>query len=209
MGDKILIGDDRMKICRVEECNNKHFAKGYCRKHYKQMYRHGQISKTIYDCNEFVKHETYAEMIIFDKNGNEKNRTLIDLEDIERIKEYKWCESHNYIICRELNVRLHRFIMNCPEELVVDHINHNPLDNRKENLRICTSQQNNMNRSIQSNNTSDTVGVSWRKDRNKWRAYITLNGKQKTLGLFVLKEDAIKARKEAEEKYFGEFRNKE
>ena len=91
----------------------------------------------------------------------------------------------------------------------VDHINHNGLDNRKENLRIVTHKQNKFNNPILSTNTSGVTGVSWSKQKNKWRAYITIDNKQKSLGYYFNKEDAIKARKEAEEKYFGEFRNKE
>ena len=56
-----------------------------------------------------------------------------------------------------------------------------------------------------SNNTSGHKGVTFDKSRNKWMAHIKLNGKHKTLGRFVKFEDAVKARKEAEEKYFGEY----
>ena len=194
-------------MCKVEGCtNDKILAKGLCNKHYKQLYRHGKIIKTIYEPNDIVCYETYAEIIIRNKQGEERARSLIDLEDVNRVSQYKWCISHNYVLCRELNVRLHCFLMcNTNEELVVDHINRNTLDNRKENLRLATMQQNAMNRSVQPNNTSGIPGVSWRKDRNKWRAFITINGKQKALGLYENKEDAIAARKLAEEKYFGEF----
>ena len=98
--------------------------------------------------------------------------------------------------------------MNCPDDMVVDHINLNPLDNRKMNLRICTKQQNEMNRPLRNNNTSGITGVSLYKQTNKWRAYIEYNQKYIHLGLFDTKEDAIKARKQAEIKYFGEYRNK-
>ena len=81
----------------------------------------------------------------------------------------------------------------------VDHINHNKLDNRKSNLRICTHQQNCMN-------VSDNVkGIHYDKSRNKWMAHI----KGKNLGRFNTKEEAIEARKQAEMDYFGEYRNKE
>lgn len=95
--------------------------------------------------------------------------------------------------------------MDAPNEMFVDHINHNPYDNRKDNLRIVTSTQNSYNRRIQSNNTSGVTGVYYANDRNKWRAYIKSDKKQIYLGQFDNKEDAIKARKEAEEKYFGEY----
>ena len=96
--------------------------------------------------------------------------------------------------------------MNCPDGMVVDHINLNPLNNRKSNLRICTKQQNEMNRPTRSHNTSGVTGVSKHKQTNKWRAYIEYNQKYIHLGLFNTKEEAIKARKEAELKYFGKYR---
>ena len=86
-----------------------------------------------------------------------------------------------------------------PEEC--DHINHVKDDNRWSNLRSVTRTQNNQNHSIQSNNTSEFVGVYWFKRDKKWRAYITVNQKQIHLGYFDKKEDAISARKEANIKY--------
>ena len=56
------------------------------------------------------------------------------------------------------------------------------------------------------NNTSGNIGVSWNKEKQKWKAYITIGGKQIHVGYFVNKEDAIQARKAAELKYFGEYR---
>jgi hypothetical protein len=107
------------------------------------------------------------------------------------------------------NKYLHRIIMNCPEGMFVDHINHNPLNNSRSNLRIVTLQQNNMNRSKTKRNTSGVLGVSWHKPNEKWRVQIVLNNKNIYLGSFDNLEDASQARKEAEIKYFGEFRNKD
>jgi hypothetical protein len=96
--------------------------------------------------------------------------------------------------------------MNCPNGMVVDHINGNPSDNRKQNLRIVTQHQNAMNARLNINNTSGTTGVSWDKENNKWIAAIGVNNKNIKLGRFINIEDAIKARKEAEDKYFGEYK---
>lgn len=93
----------------------------------------------------------------------------------------------------------------------VDHISHPPkpnhkVDNRKVNLRLVTNQQNQMNNAIGKNNTSGKTGVSWDKARMKWEAYIWFDRQKIHLGRFANKEDAIIARKEAEKKYFGEYR---
>ena len=107
---------------------------------------------------------------------------------------------------------MHNLVMdNLSKEFIVDHIKHSELgenscnDNRKQNLRKTNQSKNSMNRRIQSNNTSGTTGVRFRKDQNRWVARIKINGKEKHLGTFMNYEDAVEARKKAEEKYFGEY----
>jgi hypothetical protein len=105
------------------------------------------------------------------------------------------------------NTKLHRLIMNTPDDKVTDHIDGNPLNNTRENLRICEQGQNCMNVGNLKNNTSGYKGVS-KTANGKWRAYISLHRKQIHLGNHNDIKDAIKARQEAEEKYFSEFRRK-
>lgn len=199
-----------MKTCCVEGCNNKHLAKGYCDKHYKQIKKYGKIlDRTRYDLNEIVIHGDYAEIILYNKNQDEVGRALIDLEDVDRVKNIRWGFSCGYAVNSNTGISLHRFIMDCPKGKVIDHINHNPLDNRKCNLRICSQQENIMNKSKQSNNTTGHTGVYWRERDNKWEVYICVNYKLIYLGQYDNKEEAIEARKKAEIKYFGEYRNKE
>ena len=157
--------------------------------------------------NEYILYLDYAEMILYDKHGNEKARTLIDLDDIDNIIPYRWHldDSNGYIANNTIGY-LHRYIMNFPKGMIVDHINRNKLDNRKCNLRVCSKQQNNINKSKQSNNTSGYTGVYWNKRRCKWVAQIKVNSKKIHLGYFENKEDAIESRKKAEEKYFGEYK---
>ena len=138
-----------------------------------------------------------------------------DLEDYDKIKDYCWYYYNGYVHAHEIdnnkiNILLHNLVMNRKENEIVDHIFHgktdeNKYDNRKQNLRIVTQSQNCMNQHIRSNNTSGVKGVNWAKDKNKWQAKITINYKQIHLGFFDKFEDAVKVRKEAEEKYFGEY----
>jgi len=79
----------------------------------------------------------------------------------------------------------------------IDHINGNRIDNRIVNLRDVNCAENNRNRPIAKNNNSGHVGVSWDKDKNKWKAYIDIAGKTKTLGAYKLLSDAIVARSAA------------
>ena len=104
--------------------------------------------------------------------------------------------------------RLHRIIMGDPEDLVVDHINGDPLNNCRDNLRVVSIQENNMNLSMRKTNKSGVAGVSWHKCNGKWVAQIKYKYKQNHLGCFDTLEEATKARKDAEEEYFGEFARK-
>lgn len=100
---------------------------------------------------------------------------------------------------------MHRFLTNCDDEHVVDHKNHITGDNRISNLRVCTVSKNQYNRKMQNNNTSGSIGVSWEKKQEKWRAYITAEKQRIELGMFNNYEDAVKARQYAEDKYHKEF----
>jgi hypothetical protein len=93
------------------------------------------------------------------------------------------------------------------DDKVVDHINRNPLDNRKANLRIITRSQNMMNKTSQSSSSSKYIGVSFDKNRNKWVAQIAYQGKHKFLGRFNNEIDAAKARDAGTLKYFKEYGN--
>lgn len=143
---------------------------------------------------------------------NNTNREFyFDLEDYDKIKDYCWVEkvdSKGYSIL-EAHDPVHKNknikMLHLLGFKNYDHKNRNPLDNRKENLRQATQQENVRNSSINKNNTSKFIGVSWSKRNNKWRAYITIDYKQIHIGLYADKEDAIKARLNAEVKYFGEF----
>ena len=137
---------------------------------------------------------------------------LVNIDDYEEFVDgYRfYLNKKGYVVYSgrkdELHGKLlHRIIMEEPEELVIDHINRNPLDNRRENLRIVTVQQNCMNQGIRKTNKSGVAGVCWHKNVNKWQAKIAYKYKQIHLGCFDTLEEATKARKDAEEEYFGEF----
>lgn len=86
-----------------------------------------------------------------------------------------------------------------------DHEDRNALNNRRCNLRPATKSENARNQSLSKRNTSGVIGISWYKPGNKWRAYIAVEDKFISLGYYFDKDEAIKARREAERKYFGKF----
>ena len=95
--------------------------------------------------------------------------------------------------------------MQTPEGMETDHIDCNKLNNRRNNLRICTSSQNRWNRTAISTNTSGVKGVSWEKARNKWRVGITYRYKHHNLGRFDSIEDAAEAYKSKAIELFENF----
>lgn len=148
----------------------------------------------------------------FDTNGRE---FYFDLEDYDKIKDRYWfvdSDRKGYVISKEhlsdkqRTIFMHRVIMSDylkDNNLQVDHIHtERKNDNRKSNLRLATQSQNSMNRKIASNNTSGVPGVYYRQDTNCWRAVITKDYIVYHLGDFNKFEDAVKARKAAEEVYF-------
>ena len=201
-------------MCSIEGCDcEKIFAKGLCQRHYNQIRKYGKVlTRTIKDRNEIVILEDHAEVIMYNIRCEEVGRVLIDIEDVDKVKPYKWSDSGDqhgthYATSNDKQwSRMHRLIMNVTDKnLVVDHINHNGYDNRKYNLRICTNSENICNCKTPKNNKSGCKGVYWAKDKNKWTAQVTINNKTKYIGRFINYEDAVKARLDAEKEYYGEF----
>lgn len=144
------------------------------------------------------------------KMSNTDNEMLCDVEFMDEILEYYWNEIRGYAKSSINNrkVYAHRIIMRVSDFEInkqIDHINGNTLDNRKQNLRIVTSRQNGLNSSIRKDNTSGITGVCWDKRRQKWLARVNENGREICLGYFDNFDDAVIARKNGEEKYYGEY----
>lgn len=150
----------------------------------------------------------YAE----NENLNKTHAFYFDLEDYDNICNYFWYfNSHGYVESKTSDgtIMFSRVIMGTTDkDIQVDHI-HGKLsrnDNRKCNLREVTISQNKMNVGLRANNTSGKTGVTWDKDREAWQVRIVVNNQIINIGRFKKREDADKARDDAENKYFGDFR---
>lgn len=157
------------------------------------------------------KKNTYEEltdcMVGYTQEGKE---FYFDKEDYDKIKSHYWSINNlGYVqsVIEGKQTLFHRFVLNPPKDKVIDHINHNRNDNRRENLRIVTDKENCENRKITNRNTSGVVGVFWSKAHNKWIAHIGSKRKKIVLGYFKKFEDAVNARKQAEKELFEEIPN--
>ena len=145
---------------------------------------------------------------------------LVDDEDFEWLDQWKWCARYDssgkrfyaYRVVDCKNISMARLIINCPDHLITDHKDLNSLNNQRENLRACTQSQNlqNRNKPCNRNSASQYKGVYWRKDRNRWRADITLRDMfnqryTKYLGCSKIEEKAALMYDKAAFEEFGEF----
>ena len=161
--------------------------------------------------NEYEIIDDYVKL----KFTNADDYFYVSLSDFDTISKYAWhrCRIRNYYYVatnqneeenggRKYKALRLTALIGCKW---YDHIDGDPRNCRRENLRPATIQENSRNRGLKSNNTSGVAGVSWHKKTNKWTAYIGVDKKHIYLGEFVDKQDAIKTRLQAEAKYFGEF----
>ena len=140
---------------------------------------------------------------------------LIDDEDFELIRQWKWrtvlfnkkrlyVRGSKKIDNKWHNILMHRLIMNAKKGQKIDHRTGNRLDNRRSNLRFCTSSQNNMNMK-KNKGVSRYKGVCWAKQTKRWAAGIMLNRKKTHLGYFENEVEAAKAYDIKARELFGEF----
>lgn len=137
---------------------------------------------------------------------------FIDLADYPLVSQYTWgISSNGYVISYSLRrktgkiIHLHRLLTDCPSDMKVDHANNIRLDNRRGNLRICTSQQNNINVAKYCKSKSKYKGVTYCKNLNKWRAKTKHMGKTVSLGYYDTEEEGALAYNNYMLKHHKEF----
>lgn len=141
--------------------------------------------------------------------SNTNEEFYFDLDDYDKIKDYTW-----YALTIKSTKALGAWDNNKKSRVLMhqllgfseyDHVDRNELNNRKENLRPCTKSENRINSNIRSDNSSRYTGVNYNKNDNKWWVRISVNKKEKLIGRYTNKEDAIIARLKAEKEYYGDF----
>lgn len=142
---------------------------------------------------------------------------FVDTADLEAVKQYCWhIGKRGYLLAYpragrgSKQIIMHQLLKKYDSNLfVIDHIDGNPLNNQQNNLRVCTQKENSRNSGLNKNNTSGYTGVYFCNTKKKWRAVIKVNYKNISLGYHVSKDHAIKARRQGEQKYFGEYARRE
>lgn len=188
------------KICKINGCKGEHVALGLCSKHYARVYKGNPV------LNE-------KEIMILPKNAiplTMGKYTLLDKKHYEKLSKYSWHLTYQGYAGRNVLENgkrtislMHREILGLKKGELCDHINRDRLDNRMENLRKCTINDNNRNMGLISTNTSGFKGVS--KNGGKWQSYINVNNKKHSLGYWHDPVDAAIAYNIAAQLFFGEF----
>lgn len=187
------------------------------RKHHFCSREHFHLSKM----NKVEYKNNYV--VIYVDYKKEQYECLVDIDDYENkikplgTKLFMYRTKYCYFsFCTKENprkkIKLHRYLLNCSDNLVVDHINRNPLDNRKSNLRCVDQIINFQNTSYQKDSKSKVKGVDWHVKRQRWRGLVQVNKKRHFVGWFKDFEECCKAtqekRKELLKKYYKEMTNK-
>lgn len=147
--------------------------------------------------------------VVIGFTSNTHKEFYVDLKNLDKIKKYCWYEKKNGNMSRLLakdtetgkTISMHGLLgfKHC------DHEDRNELNNLEDNLRPASCSQNSMNRTLRCDNKSGVIGVYWDETQNRWYAYLNKNGKRVLSQYFINRTEAIKARLNAEVKYFGEF----
>lgn len=145
------------------------------------------------------------------KLTNSKLFAIIDEDDYLLIAAYDWWlrkdEFRNYVqtkIGRD-SICIHQLILPAKQGFIIDHKDHNGLNNQRNNLRYATQEQNSFNRRMRLDNSSGYKGVSWAETSKKWRVQLQAGGTKRNGGLHNTKEEAALAYNKLAIRYFGEY----
>jgi hypothetical protein len=173
----------------------------------KESYEKELINKRL---SQKIKRNSDGQPIIelFNRKKEKVGETIVDEDNYYYLIQFGWSLKPNGYAYGRIEDKthnlLHRYILKYTGDNMVDHINNNPLDNRKCNLRIVTPSENSRNKSFNKNSSSKYIGVSLTYN-NKWRSQITINNKNIFLGIFENEIDAAKSRDVATKEHFGKY----
>lgn len=206
------------EICG-RKVNKKIRMGGYtlCYKHMHQLHKYGKfldnISRTNSDLNDYVVSDGVAYFNLYNQKNEKIATFIIDVCDIQKVKYHKWRLSHGHVVTglpsKGQQRDLSHVVLDIQKDdsVVVDNINGDPLDNTRDNLRICSQGENVLNKRFMSNNTTSFIGVSYKKDRDRYDPEIRFGYTRCHLGMTKTIEEAVYKRYIAEQLLFGEYAN--
>ena len=206
------------EICG-RKVNKKIRMGGYtlCYKHMHQLHKYGKfldnIPRTNSDLNDYVVSDVVAYFNLYNQKNEKIATFIIDVCDIQKVKYHKWRLSHGHVVTglpsKGQQRDLSHVVLDIPKDdsVVVDHINGDTLDNTRCNLRICSQGENILNKRFMSNNTTGFIGVSYKKDRDRYDPEIRFGYTRCHLGMTKTIEEAVYKRYIAEQLLFGEYAN--
>jgi len=207
---KITIPD--LSFYNIEQCFICNSPKGvrklkedgeyYCIKHMAQMKKYGCCVDSWYEKNKVIYNDTDVEIVLTNKNLDEIGRLIVSAEDYYKVSKYRWNLSNGHARNQKIGY-IHRLLMDVDSNLVVDHIDGNGLNNKRDNLRVCNQGDNSKNRVNSAK--KKILGVNFNKQKKKWVAQISNNSKLVYLGAFKTKEEAVKERLLMEKLLYKEF----
>lgn len=175
--------------CKVKGCQSLKYETGFCVRHYGQWKKHGKIFKRTRFTKNFVKNNGRESFIyLYNRQNRIVGKAIIDPSDIN-VVDFKWCMSDQGYAMRIVDGKrqvMHHLILKPKKGFVVDHINHNRLDNRRVNLRYLTHQQNLLHR------RKIPKYFFWSDRKKRWRVQYEKFGKTIYCGVFKYKKDAVK-----------------
>ena len=186
-------GHDTLWFCKCQ-CGNSTIVRG--------SYLRNGHTKTCGHCIRYEKEADYYRCTV----GTGRS-FIFDAQDFPQVSKYQWSVSKDgYLLGYSEGqcVKLHRLLLGNPD-MVVDHINGNPSDCRRINLRVATQHQNTYNSSISKSSSTGYKGVCFDKHRRKYIAHIHPNGKMVFLGYYGSPYEAALAYDKAASIYFGEY----
>jgi len=196
------------KTCSLPLCNLPFKARGYCSKHWEKWHRTGDpLYPTRRDPRPSIVKDgvTKIPIGVSAKDGY----TVVDAA-FAHLDKHKWSVHPSGYAVSDVDgqrVSLHQLVVGYYDKTkyVIDHINGDPKDNRRSNLRVCTQQQNIWNSRSKANTSSKYKGVGWNKQGKKWEAFINIDGKKKNLGLYKSEKTAANVYKYWANKTMGEY----
>lgn len=189
------------EICgALRKSNLRCRQKWLCRRHYEQINKYGHVIDRNPQCrsdpNNIYIIGNCAFIELYDKNLSIVGNAIIDIDDIEKCRGYKWYRDANGYARTSIGntkIRLHKFITNTGSDILIDHINRNKLDCRKSNLRVATRTVNALNKGIMPTNKCGVKGV-YQNKAGYWYAALQIEGR-KICKSFKSMEEAIKQRR--------------